>query len=63
MLVRRDDIKLYTTRSIVDELQLAGKPAAQALEFSMKYCIILENGGDSTMTAIDKLTSYLREYC
>jgi hypothetical protein len=58
-LLQGEEIRLYVTKSSVDELTAVGEKAASALEYARACCTIIEDGNIPGETPAEKLTDFL----
>ena len=62
-VVRIEEVHLYTTRCVINELELAGSSAALALDYALKFCTIIETaGGSSSISSSERLTNFLSKF-
>ena len=62
--VQENQVRLYVTRSVIEELQLAGNKASDVLEFAQKFCVVIEDGGasNSKMPTVNRLLTTLESH-
>lgn len=58
-MLQGESIKLFILKSAIDELRSIGAKGADALEFALRECSVLEDSDIAGDTPFDKLLGYL----